>query len=114
MEARRSLVGRGSTRSFSARPIAKCSLIQPRVWCPATDASIRRSPGYDYLVRFRGRATGNIIVTVRLRGVEQAFCTDQTGGSMAFANLTDPSPSFVAVSQQEVEILNSLVPAMVR
>src|SRR4029450_4241260 len=26
-------------------------------------------PGYDYLVRFRGRATGNIIVTVRLTGV---------------------------------------------
>lgn len=71
-------------------------------------------PGYDYLVRFRGRATGNIIVTVRLRGVEQVFCTDQAGGSIAFANLTDPSPSFVAVSQPEVEILNSLVAAMIR
>lgn len=32
----------------------------------------------------------------------------------AFANLTDPSPSFVAVSQQEVEILNSLVAGMIR
>jgi hypothetical protein len=72
------------------------------------------SPGYDYLVRFRGRASGNIIVTVRLRGVEQVFCTDQAGGSIAFANLTDPSPSFVAVSQQEVESRNSLVAAMVR
>ena len=72
------------------------------------------SPGYDYLGRFRGRATGNIIVTVRLRGVEQVFCTDQAGGSIAFANLTDPSPSFVAVSQQEVEILNSLVAGMIR
>ena len=71
-------------------------------------------PGYDYLVRFRGRAAGNIIVTVRLRGVEQVFCTDQTGGSIAFANLTDPSPSFAAVSQQEVEILNSLVAAIIR
>lgn len=72
------------------------------------------SPGYDYLLRFRGRATGNIIVTVRLRGVEQVFCTDQAGGSIAFANLTDPSPSFVAVSQPEVETLNSLVAAMIR
>jgi hypothetical protein len=72
------------------------------------------SPGYGYLVRFRGRATGNIIVTVRLRGVEQVFCTDQAGGSIAFANLTDPSPAFVAVSPQEVEILNSLVAGMIR
>lgn len=72
------------------------------------------SPGYDYLVRFRGRATGNIIVTVRLRGVEQVFCTDQAGGSIAFANLKDPSPSFVPVLQPDVEILNSLVAAMIR
>lgn len=72
------------------------------------------SPGYDYLVRFRGRATGNIIVTVRLRGVEQVFCTDQAGGSIAFANLTNPSPSFVPVLQPDVEILNSLVAAMIR
>jgi len=71
-------------------------------------------PGYDYLVRFRGRAAGNIIVTVRLKDVEQLFCTDQTGAAIAFANLTDPSPSFVAVSQAEVEILNSLVAAMIR
>ena len=71
-------------------------------------------PGYDYLVRFRGRATGNIIVTVRLTGVEQVFCTDQAGGSIGFANLTDPTPSFVPVSHQEVEILNSLVAAMIR
>jgi hypothetical protein len=72
------------------------------------------SPSYDYLVRFRGRATGNIIVTVRLREVEQVFCTDQTGGSLAFAHLTGSSPAFVAVSQQQVEILNPLVAAMIR
>jgi len=71
-------------------------------------------PGYDYLVRFRARATGNIIVTVRLTGVEQVFCTDQSGGSIAFANLADPSPAFVVVSQQDVETLNSLVAAMIR
>jgi hypothetical protein len=72
------------------------------------------SPGYDYLVRFRGRATGNIIVTVRVRSVEQVFCTSQEGGSIAFADLTQPSPAFVVVSQQEVETLNSLVGAMIR
>ena len=71
-------------------------------------------PAYDYLVRFRSRASGSIIVTVRLRDVEQVFCTDQGGGSIAFANLTDPSPSFVAVSQQDVASLNSLVAGMIR
>jgi hypothetical protein len=72
------------------------------------------SPGYEHLVRFRGRAAGNIIVTVRVREVEQVFCTSEVGGSIAFADLTDPSPAFVLVSQQEVETLNSLVGAMIR
>jgi hypothetical protein len=71
-------------------------------------------PGYEYLVRFRGRAAGNIIVTVRVTDVEQVFCTDQAGGSIAFANLTDPSPAFVVVSDQEVETLNPLVAVMIR
>ena len=30
-------------------------------------------------MRFRGRAAGNIIVTVRVSGVEQVFCTGQVG-----------------------------------
>ena len=69
--------------------------------------------GYEFLVRFRG-AAGNIIVTLRVSKVEQVFCTSQDGGSIAFANLTDPSPAFVAVSQQQVETLNPLVGAMIR
>ncbi len=69
------------------------------------------SPGYDYLLRFRG-AAGNIIVTVRLREVEQIFCP--SGAGIAFADLTLPSPAFIAVSQQEVETLNPLVAAMIR
>jgi hemolysin type calcium-binding protein len=70
--------------------------------------------GYDFLVRFRGRAAGNIIVTVRLRDVEQVFCTDPAGGGLAFANLTEPSPSFVPVAPLQVETLNRLVAAMIR
>jgi hypothetical protein len=69
------------------------------------------SLGYQYLVRFRG-ATGNIIVTVRVNEVEQVFCSQ--GGSIAFADLTDSSPAFTVVSQQEVERLNRLVAAMIR
>ena len=72
------------------------------------------SPGYDYLVRFRSAATGNIIVTVRVKDVEQVFCTGQSGASIAFADLTVPSPAFGVVAQPEVETLNPLVGAMIR
>ena len=71
------------------------------------------SPAYDYLVRFLGPA-GNIIVTVRVKGVEQFFCPSQLGGGIAFADLTLASPTFVDVSQNEVETLNPLVGAMIR
>ena len=69
-------------------------------------------PGYDYLVRFRGGA-GNIIVTVRVRDVEQVFCSQGSGG-IAFADLSQSSPGFVAVSQQQVQTLNPLVGTMIR
>jgi Ca2+-binding RTX toxin-like protein len=72
------------------------------------------SPGYQYLVRFRSAATGNIIVTVRLTDVEQVFCTNQTGASIAFADLTAASPAFEVVSLPEVAALNPLVGAMIR
>jgi hypothetical protein len=71
------------------------------------------SPGYDYLLRFRGPA-GNIIVTVRVSEVEQFFCPSKDGAGIAFADLTLPSPTFVDVSQQEIETLNPLVAAMIR
>jgi|SRR5215208_4890467 len=77
-------------------------------FCTLEDSPL---PGYEFLVRFRG-AAGNIIVTVRVSDVEQVFCSQ--GGSIAFADLTVPSPAFVVVSQQEVEALNSLVGAMIR
>jgi hypothetical protein len=77
--------------------------------------TIERSPlaNYEFLVRFRG-PTNNIIVTVRVRDVEQVFCTSEHGAAIAFADLTDPSPAFVDVAPFEVERLNSLVAAMIR
>ena len=69
------------------------------------------SPGFQSLVRFRG-AAGNIIVTVRVAEVEQVFCSQ--GGTITFADLTLPSPAFVAVSQPEIQSLNPLVAAMIR
>jgi hypothetical protein len=77
--------------------------------------TVERSPlpAYDYLVRFRGPA-GNIIVTVRVRDVEQVFCPSEQGAGIAFADLTLPSPAFVDVSRQDVGTLNPLVAAMIR
>ena len=78
--------------------------------------TVEASPslGYQHLVRFRSAATSNIIVTVRVTDVEQIFCTSQGGASIAFADLTVPSPTFGVVTQREVETLNSLVAAMIR
>ena len=72
------------------------------------------SPGYQFLVRFRATATGNIAATVRVKDVEQVFCTSQSGASIAFADLTAQSPDFDIVSVQEVQTLNPLVGAMIR
>jgi Ca2+-binding RTX toxin-like protein len=68
-------------------------------------------PAYDHLVRFRG-PTGNLIVTVRVREVEQVFCSQD--GGIVVADLTQPSPTFVPVSAQDVRTLNPLVGVMIR
>jgi hypothetical protein len=70
-------------------------------------------PAYEHLVRFLG-SDGSLIVTVRVSGVEQVFCSGQGGGSITFADLTVPDPTFVVVSQQDVRELNSLVGKMIR
>jgi hypothetical protein len=70
--------------------------------------------GYEFLVRFFARASGNLAVTVRVRDVEQLFCTSVAGGAITFADLSQPAPDFVVVSQVEVTALNPTVGSMVR
>jgi hypothetical protein len=77
-------------------------------FCTIEDSPL---PAYRYLVRFRS-AAGSIIVTVRVADVEQVFCSQ--GGSITFADLSVPSPTFAAVSQSQVQALNPLVGAMIR
>ena len=69
-------------------------------------------PGYEFLIRFRGAALGNIIVTIRTSEVEQVFCSQ--GGQISFADLTSSAPVFSVVSPQDVESLNALVARMIR
>jgi len=82
----------------------------------AAFCTLEKSPldGFDFLVRFRSAATGAIAATVRVKDVEQVFCTGENGGSIAFADLTDRNPVFRLVGLPEVETLNRTVAAMIR
>src|SRR5207244_11912074 len=44
--------------------------------------------GYQFLVRFFVRATGNLAVTVRTVDVEQVYCTSQSGAQLTLTDLT--------------------------
>jgi hypothetical protein len=70
--------------------------------------------GYEFLVKFFVRATGNLAVTVRTREVEQLFCTSTAGGSITFADLSQASPLLNEVSLSDVQRLNSTVGFMIR
>jgi hypothetical protein len=70
--------------------------------------------GFEFLVRFFRRSDGVLLVTVRTRDVEQLFCTSAAGGAITYADLTDASPSFVEVSQDEVEAINPTVGKIIR
>ncbi len=70
--------------------------------------------GFDYLVRFFVRATGNLAVTIRLKDVEQVFCTSEAGGQITFADLTAEYPQFVEVSKYEIQELNPTVDQIIR
>jgi len=70
---------------------------------------------YAFLVRFRSKATGNLIVTVRVDDeVEQVFCTSETAAAIAFADLTEDTPRFNVVTLDEVKKLNRLVAQIIR
>ncbi len=70
--------------------------------------------GYQFLVRFFLRASGNLAVTLRTRDVEQVFCTSQAGGEITFADLTAADPEFVVVSPDDVKKLNATVGKIIR
>ena len=70
--------------------------------------------GYDYLVRFFVRSTGNLAVTIRLLETEQVFCPGLTPGEIVFADLTRDDPQFAPVTLDRVQRLNDNVAAMIR
>jgi hypothetical protein len=70
--------------------------------------------GFEFLVRFFVRATGNLAVTIRTRAVEQVFCTTEAGGGITFADLTQPAPAFGEVDLATVASLNPEVAKIIR
>jgi hypothetical protein len=70
--------------------------------------------GFGFLVRFFSKATGNLLVTVRTRDVEQVFCPAQDAAAITFADLTAAKPDFVAIELDEVRGVNPDVARMIR
>jgi hypothetical protein len=84
-------------------------------FCTLERVRASNSLGYAFLVRFRAKGTGNLIVTVRVDDeVEQVFCTARTAAAIAFADLTDPHPRFHVVTPDEVWTLNPTVAKIIR
>jgi hypothetical protein len=70
--------------------------------------------GYEFLVRFFVRSTGNLAVTIRVTEVEQVFCGGLAVGTIVFADLTQPEPEFVEVTLDQVAALNPTVRLIIR
>ena len=70
--------------------------------------------GFDYLVRVFVPATESLAVTIRLKDVEQVFCTSEGGGQITFADLTDDHPQFVEVDINFVQEINRVVSQIIR
>jgi Ca2+-binding RTX toxin-like protein len=70
--------------------------------------------GYQFLIRFFVRATGNLAVTVRTLDVEQVYCTSAAGGQITFADLTATDPQFEVVSLDDVKRINPQVGKIIR
>jgi RTX calcium-binding nonapeptide repeat (4 copies) len=71
------------------------------------------STGYEFLIRFFSRASGALLVTVRVNETEQLFCTSQTGGQITYADLTQPTPQLSVISLGDALALNNTVGRMI-
>lgn len=106
-------------------PILTASPIRARTGIPTANTSglpgfcelekvDRQEVGYDYLVRFTTFSDGLLKVTIRLRDVEQLFCSTPAGGTIAYADLTAPDPVLEPVTIDEVLRRNRLVGSIIR
>lgn len=103
-----------ASRKFSETGIPTANVTGSPGFCRLED--VRDTDlGFDYLVRFfvRARPT-NPAVTVRLKDVEQVFCTSEIGGEITYVDLTEDSPSFNVIPLSDVRRLNRTVSEIIR
>jgi hypothetical protein len=70
--------------------------------------------GYQWLVRFFIRSTGESTATVRLVDVEHVFCPGSEPNQIVFADLTSAQPAFAPVTFEQVQQLNFNVSLIIR
>jgi len=71
--------------------------------------------GYDWLVRFVRRTDNVLLVTVRVQGVEQVFCSSKAGVSAEWADLTTYSGGDLRpITLDRIREINPLAGAIVR
>jgi RTX calcium-binding nonapeptide repeat (4 copies) len=83
-------------------------------FCTVEEVQDPAARGFEFLVRFFSKASGNLLVTVRTRDVEQVFCTGQDAAVVTFADLTDPKPDFDEIALDAVRDLNADVARIIR
>jgi hemolysin type calcium-binding protein len=95
------------------RGVVTANLLNAPGFCqidPAPEAS-----GYDWLVRFVRRTDNVLLVTVRVRGVEQVFCSSKAGNGAEWADLTTYSGGELRpITLERIREINPLVGEMVR
>ncbi len=112
-------------RDNNGVPILSPSPIRARTGIPTAETTnlpgfcelekvSRQETGYDFLVRFTTFSDGLLKVTIRLRDVEQLFCSSPAGGTIVYADLTAPTPVLEDVTINEVLQRNRLVGSIIR
>jgi hypothetical protein len=95
--------------------IPTANVSQQRGFCTLEAVAEPEDRGFEFLVRFFSKNSPNpLLVTVRVRDVEQVFCTAENTAAITFADLTARKPDFVEVAPGAVRDLNADVALMIR
>jgi hypothetical protein len=95
--------------------IPTANVSQQKGFCTLEAVAEPEERGFEFLVRFFSKNSPNpLLVTVRVRDVEQVFCTDPDAEAITFADLTARKPDFVVVAPETVRDLNADVARMIR
>jgi hypothetical protein len=95
------------------RGVVTSNLLGAPGFCTIDAAS--QDSGYEWLVRFVRRSDNVLLVTVRVRGVEQVFCSSKAGNGAEWADLTTYSGGDLRpITLERIREINPLVGEIVR